>query len=81
MNRRDLASRLKAAFSRQPRPTAIFAHDDYLASYVYASLGELGILAGRLLLDLLKGEIHDVHVLKLKQQLARRGTCARPAWA
>lgn len=118
MNRRELASRLKAAFSRQPRPTAIFAHDDYLASYVYASLGELGlrvpeevsliapgdvldyaepctppittmrintaslgILAGRLLLDLLKGEIHDVHVLKLKQQLVRRGTCARPAQA
>jgi hypothetical protein len=29
----------------------------------------------------LKGEIHDVHVLKLKQQLVRRGTCARPAQA
>jgi LacI family transcriptional regulator len=124
MNRRELASRLEAAFAptsppasaRRPRPTAIFAHDDYLASYIYACLRELGlkvpeevsliapgdvldygepctppittmrintaslgILAGRLLLDLLRGEIHDVHVLKLKQQLVRRGTCARPA--
>ena len=126
INRRELASRLRAAFApasssgspRGTRPTAIFAHDDYLASYVYDCLRELGlqvpeevsliapgdvldyaepctppittmrintaslgILAGRLLLDLLKGQIHDVHVLKLKQQLVRRGTCARPAQA
>jgi len=117
MDRKELTAKLKSAFARQRRPTAVFAHDDYLAAYIYAALQELGfkvpeqvsliapgdvldygepytppittmrintsslgILACRLLLDRLKGHIDDVHVLKLKQQLVKRGTCAKPAF-
>ena len=38
----------------------------------------LGKLACNLFLDRLRHHIDDIHVLKLKQQLVRRGTCARP---
>jgi DNA-binding LacI/PurR family transcriptional regulator len=37
----------------------------------------LGKLACNLFFDRLRNNIQDIHVLKLKQQLVRRGTCAK----
>lgn len=109
-----LQGRLKAAFARQRKPTAVFAHDDYIGAYTLCALRELGLrvpedvsliapgdvldysqpfipqittmrinttslgrLACNLLLDRLRDHIEDIHVLKLKQQLVKRGTCAK----
>ncbi|HVP18670.1 MAG TPA: LacI family DNA-binding transcriptional regulator [Spirochaetia bacterium] len=38
-----LVERLESLFSRSDRPTAIFAHDDYLGLYVIMALRELGL--------------------------------------
>jgi DNA-binding LacI/PurR family transcriptional regulator len=110
----ELKRTLPPLFSGTTRPTAIFAHDDYigvLALGVLAGLGlrvpeelsliapgdvldysqwyvprittmrinttSLGKLACNLFFDRLRNNIEDIHVLKLKQQLVRRGTCAR----
>jgi LacI family transcriptional regulator len=112
----ELKSRLRPVFRRPRRPTAVFAHDDYIGAYACRALEELGLkvpdevsliapgdvldydqpytpqittmrintasmgkLACNLFLDRLRGGIEDVHVLKLKQQLVKRATCARRA--
>ena len=38
-----LSVEMKALFSRKPRPTAIFAHDDYLVMYILKSLASLNL--------------------------------------
>jgi DNA-binding LacI/PurR family transcriptional regulator len=105
---------LRALFGGPHRPTAIFAHDDYIAALTLGVLGRLslgvpadvsliapgdvldygqsyvprittmrintvslGKLACNLFFDRLRDNIEDIHVLKLKQQLVKRGTCAR----
>ena len=43
MDARKLEKKLAALFSRSEKPTAIFAHDDYLGLYVIDALGKLGL--------------------------------------
>ena len=43
MDAKRLKKRLEALFARAERPTAIFAHDDYLGLFVIAALRELGL--------------------------------------
>ncbi|MGA2478407.1 MAG: LacI family DNA-binding transcriptional regulator [Spirochaetia bacterium] len=43
MDERRLEKKLEALFLRSHRPTAIFAHDDYLGLFVIAALGKLGL--------------------------------------
>jgi LacI family transcriptional regulator len=43
MDPRKLVKKLAALFSRSEKPTAIFAHDDYLGLYVIDALGKLGL--------------------------------------
>jgi LacI family transcriptional regulator len=111
-----LAKKLGGLFARPDRPTAVFAHDDYLGMYVLRILAEMGLavpgqvsliapgdvldyslpvtppittlrintaLLGRtaatLLLDRLHNDREGVHVLKVKEQLVKRATCARLA--
>ncbi|MBN1835824.1 MAG: LacI family DNA-binding transcriptional regulator [Spirochaetales bacterium] len=105
---------LPPLFGRPDRPTALFAHDDYVAVLAVEALAKLdlrvpedvsliapgdildygqwyvppittmrinttslGKLACNLFFDRLRNNIEDIHVLKLKQQLVRRGTCSR----
>lgn len=114
MDEERLAKKLAGLFGRPDRPTAVFAHDDYLGMYVIRALAGMGLevpggvsllapgdvldyalpttppittlrintaLLGRtaaaLLLDRLHNEREDVHVLKVKEQLVKRGSCAR----
>jgi DNA-binding LacI/PurR family transcriptional regulator len=43
MDGKKLEKKLAALFGRSEKPTAIFAHDDYLGLYVIDALGRLGI--------------------------------------
>ena len=43
MDAKKLQKKLASLFSRRERPTAIFAHDDYLGLYVIEALGKLGL--------------------------------------
>lgn len=43
MDAKKLEKKLAALFSRNEKPTAIFAHDDYLGLYVIEALGKLGL--------------------------------------
>jgi LacI family transcriptional regulator len=43
MDTKKLERKLAALFSRSEKPTAIFAHDDYLGLYVIEALGKLGL--------------------------------------
>jgi LacI family transcriptional regulator len=109
-----LAEGLRALFSQQPKPTALFVHDDYFAARVISELSAMGLtvpadvsiiapgdvlnydepfvprittmrintaLMGKIAADLivnrLKRNPEDIHVLKVKQQLADRGSCRR----
>jgi len=38
-----IAAKLRGPFGRQKRPTAVFAHDDYVAAYVLEALRSLGL--------------------------------------
>jgi LacI family transcriptional regulator len=113
LDRKKLGRKLGALFSRPSRPTAIFAHDDYLGLYVIAALKEIGLevprdlslvapgdvldyslpfmpqittmrintsLLGRIAADLMLDRLHtdheELHVLKVKEQLVRRQSCA-----
>jgi LacI family transcriptional regulator len=113
LDRKKLSRKLGALFSRPGRPTAIFAHDDYLGLYVIAALKEMGLevprdlslvapgdvldyslpfmpqittmrintsLLGRIAADLMLDRLHtdheELHVLKVKEQLVRRESCA-----
>jgi LacI family transcriptional regulator len=115
LDRKKLGKKLGVLFSRPSRPTAIFAHDDYLGLYVIAALKELGLevprdvslvapgdvldyslpfmpqittmrintallgkIAADLMLDRLRADHEEVHVLKVKEQLVRRESCANP---
>lgn len=114
MDEARLAKKLARLFSRAERPTAIFAHDDYLGAYVMSALSDLGLgvpddvsliapgdvldyslpstprittlridtallghMAATLLLERLRSEREDVHVLKVKEQLVKRSTCRK----
>ena len=107
-----LRRRLEVLFSRRQKPTAIFAHDDYLGLYVVDTLKTLGLavpgdvslvapgdvvdyslpcipqittmridtaLLGRIGANLMWERMSrsdtGVHVLKVKEQLVKRGTC------
>lgn len=113
MDEQKLLKKLEPLFSRQERPTAIFAHDDYLGLYVIQALAELGLrvpgdvsliapgdvldyslpgvprittmrinttLLGRtaanVMLERFRNDHQDVHVLKVKEQLVKRDSCA-----
>jgi DNA-binding LacI/PurR family transcriptional regulator len=43
MDEARLAKKLAGLFSRPDRPTAVFAHDDYLGMYVIRALLDLGL--------------------------------------
>jgi LacI family transcriptional regulator len=43
MDRKKLEWKLEALFARPEKPTAIFAHDDYLGLFVVEALGRLGL--------------------------------------
>ena len=43
MDAKKLEKKLAALFTRSEKPTAIFAHDDYLGLYVMDALGRLGL--------------------------------------
>ncbi len=43
MDEKRLARKLAGLFGRQGRPTAVFAHDDYLGIYVIAALKQMGL--------------------------------------
>ena len=115
LERKKLGRKLEGLFARPGRPTAIFAHDDYLGLYVIAALKELGLevprdvsllapgdvldyslpfmpqittmrintlllgkIAADLMMDRLRADHDEVHVLKVKEQLVRRQSCASP---
>jgi LacI family transcriptional regulator, galactose operon repressor len=113
-DRDKLVAGLRALFSRDPRPTALFVHDDYFAVRVIEELSVLGLrmpddvsiiapgdvldynepfvpqittmkintsLMGQISADLIMNRLRrnpeDIHVLKVKQQLVDRGSCRR----
>ena len=113
LDKKKLGRKLGVLFSQPGRPTAIFAHDDYLGLYVIAALKEMGLevprdvslvapgdvldyslpftpqittmrintsLLGRIAADLMLDRLHadheELHVLKVKEQLVRRESCA-----
>ena len=115
LDRKKLGRKLETLFSPPDRPTAIFAHDDYLGLYVVAALKEMGLevprdvsllapgdvldyslpfmpqittmrintlllgkIAADLMMDRLRADHDEVHVLKVKEQLVRRQSCASP---
>lgn len=43
MDMEELHRKLKALFSKQDKPTALFAHDDYLAAHILVVLQDLGL--------------------------------------
>ena len=59
MDARRLASRLRTVFSRQMKPTAIFAHDDFLGLYVIAALREMGLEVPRDVSLVAPGDVLD----------------------
>jgi LacI family transcriptional regulator len=109
---KKLEKKLAALFAKPEKPTAIFAHDDYLALFVFQALGKLGLsipkdvslvapgdvldyslplapqittmridttllgkIAANLMFDHVRNTDPDVQVLKVKEQLVRRGSC------
>jgi len=112
MDEKKLQKKLDTLFSRREKPTAIFAHDDYLGLYVIDALrrmglkvpkdvsivapgdvldyslplmpqittlridtGLLGKVAANLMFDRMRAADSGPHVLKVKEQLIRRGSC------
>jgi len=108
----ELRRALSPLFERTKKPTALFAHDDYIGVFALHALKALGLqvpedvsliapgdvldysqcyipqlttmrinttslgkLACNLFFDRLQNNIEEIHMLKLKQQLVRRGTC------
>jgi len=113
-NMDELQRKLQKTFQSKESPTAIFAHDDFLAARIIPALQSMqlrvpedvsinapgdvldysqpfipqittmrinnelmGKLAGEMLLERLKQQQEDVHVLKINQQLVERGSCRR----
>lgn len=111
-NMDELHTKLQKSLFVKESPTAIFAHDDYLAARIIVLLNRLnlhvpedisiiapgdtldynqpyipsittlsidtdmlGKLAGELMIDRLQGKVHAPQVLKVKQQLIKRGSC------
>jgi LacI family transcriptional regulator len=112
MDAKKLQKRLAVLFRRSERPTAIFAHDDYLGLFIIDALRTLGLsvpedvslvapgdvldyslplmpqittmridttllgrIAANIMFDRMRNADSDVHVLKVKEQLVRRGSC------
>jgi LacI family transcriptional regulator len=59
MDTRRLLRRLENIFSRPARPTAVFAHDDYLGLFVIAALRELGLEVPRDVSLVAPGDVLD----------------------
>jgi DNA-binding LacI/PurR family transcriptional regulator len=112
MEMKKLEKKLALLFTRTERPTAVFAHDDYLGLYVIEVLRRIGLsvpadislvapgdvldyslplmpqittmridmallgkIAASLLFDRMRVADAGPHVLKVKEQLVRRGSC------
>lgn len=110
----ELHSKLQSLMQHDPPPSAIFAHDDYLAAHILMELQCMGIrvpedvsilspgdtldyhlpftpqittisinnelmgkLAGEMMLERFSETERPVHVLKVNQQLVKRGSCAK----
>ena len=110
----ELYNKLQSLMQHAPPPSAIFAHDDYLAAQILMELQCLGIrvpddisiiapgdtldyhlpftpqistisinnelmgkLAGGMMLERFNQAERPLHVLKVNQQLVKRGSCAR----
>jgi LacI family transcriptional regulator len=59
MDEKRLARRLASLFGRPGRPTAVFAHDDYLGMYVVAALKGLGLSVPQDVSLLAPGDVLD----------------------
>jgi LacI family transcriptional regulator len=59
MDAKRLEKKLAALFKRSERPTAIFAHDDYLGLYVIDALGRLGLSVPRDVSLVAPGDVLD----------------------
>jgi LacI family transcriptional regulator len=59
MDAKRLSRRLESIFSRPARPTAVFAHDDYLGLYVISALRELGLEVPRDVSLVAPGDVLD----------------------
>jgi DNA-binding LacI/PurR family transcriptional regulator len=59
MDVKKLRRKLEALFSRPARPTAIFAHDDYLGLYVIDALRQIGVEVPRDVSLLAPGDVLD----------------------
>ncbi len=62
MDARRLVRKLGALFTRTARPTAIFAHDDYLGLYVISALRELGLRVPEDVSLLAPGDVLDYNL-------------------
>ncbi|MGA2377719.1 MAG: LacI family DNA-binding transcriptional regulator [Spirochaetia bacterium] len=59
MDGKKLEKRLAALFTRSERPTAVFAHDDYLGLYVIDALGRMGLSVPRDVSLVAPGDVLD----------------------
>jgi len=114
-NRNALVGTIRPMFEAAEAPTAIFAHDDYLAAHLFPALSELGLnvprdisivapgdlldyddsfcpqittvrinttllgkVAAELMVSRFEDQPTDIQVLKVREQLTRRNSCASP---
>ena len=110
----ELYTKLQELMQQKPRPSALFAHDDYLAAHILMELQCMGIrvpedvsimapgdtldyhlpftpqittisinnelmgkLAGEIMLERFSKAERPAHVLKVNQQLVKRGSCKK----
>ena len=59
MDQKKLIKKLDMLFSRPERPTAVFAHDDYLGLFVIRALEELGLRVPRDVSLIAPGDVLD----------------------
>jgi len=67
MDARLLGKKLGVLFSRPDRPTAVFAHDDYLGLYVIAALAEIGLAVPRDVSLVAPGDLLDYGIPLMPQ--------------
>ena len=67
MDAKKLEKKLAALFTRSEKPTAIFAHDDYLGLFVIDALGRLGLSVPRDVSLVAPGDVLDYNLPLMPQ--------------